>query len=198
MARVALAYQAKPGEVEALVRTRMEPYREFRLTRTEVSLAGGRKGIAISGLPGTQPYTVVYTVDEGRLYEIDLWTEQPGLDDRARMVLDSIALHAHLSSIASGMTWGTWIDGSRLRCFTCTDYDLRASSGTGGFTPATGTAAGCGTETVAPGRAASRGEMPGHADLVSGRARLSLARFEARTSRSARHHGRGRVIRASF
>lgn len=105
VARIALAYKASASDVDELVRTKMEEYQEVQPTRTEVILADGRKGIVISGLPGTQPYSVVYTVDGERVYEIGLWTEEPGLDDRAWMLLDSIRFHAPTQSVESlGLT----------------------------------------------------------------------------------------------
>jgi murein DD-endopeptidase MepM/ murein hydrolase activator NlpD len=101
VARIALAYKAQPSQLEALVRTKMEQYREFNPTRTEVPLADGRKGIAISGLPGTQPYSIVYTVEGERVYEIGLWTEAPGLDARAKSVLGSIRFQAPTRTVES-------------------------------------------------------------------------------------------------
>jgi murein DD-endopeptidase MepM/ murein hydrolase activator NlpD len=101
VARIALAYKARPSELEELVRIKMEQYREVDPIRTEVMLGEGKKGIAITGLPGTQPYSVVYTVDRERVYEIGLWTESPGLDDRAMMLLDSIHFQVPTRSVES-------------------------------------------------------------------------------------------------
>jgi hypothetical protein len=68
VARIALAYKARPDQLEALVQAKMAEYQEFHPTRAEVTLADGRTGIAITGLPGTQPYSVVYTLDGERVW----------------------------------------------------------------------------------------------------------------------------------
>jgi murein DD-endopeptidase MepM/ murein hydrolase activator NlpD len=101
VARIALAYKARPDQLEELVRTKMEQYQEVNPTRTEVTLADGRKGIAITGLPGTQPYSIVYTVDGERVYEIGLWSDEPGLDARAMQVLGGIRFQAPTKTVQS-------------------------------------------------------------------------------------------------
>lgn len=100
VARVALAYQAEPEQIEPLVAELMGKYREFPLARHEVRV-GGRRGVAVSGLPGTDPYTLVYVVDGDRVYRIGLWTAEPGLDDRARTLLAGLRFHAPKRSVRS-------------------------------------------------------------------------------------------------
>lgn len=90
VARIALAYQARPDQVEGLVRELMDRHREFPLVRSEVTVGNGLRGVAVSGLPGTDPYTLVYVADGGRVYRIGVWTVEPGLDARARMLLGSL------------------------------------------------------------------------------------------------------------
>ncbi len=90
VARIALAYQARPGDIEGLVRELMGKYQEFPLTRSEVVVGSGLQGVAVSGLPGTDPYTLVYVADGDRVYRIGLWTQEPGLDARARMLLGNL------------------------------------------------------------------------------------------------------------
>jgi murein DD-endopeptidase MepM/ murein hydrolase activator NlpD len=89
VARVALAYQATPGQIDELVGELMRKYAEFPLVRSEVE-AGGVRGVAVSGLPGTDPYTLVYAAHRGRVYRVGVWTAEPGLDDRARSLLASL------------------------------------------------------------------------------------------------------------
>ncbi|WNG57849.1 M23 family metallopeptidase [Archangium gephyra] len=101
VARIALAYKARPDQLEELVRTKMAEYQEFHPTRTEVTLADGRTGIAITGLPGTQPYSIVYTVDGERVYEIGLWSDEPGLDERAKQVLGGLRFQAPTKTVQS-------------------------------------------------------------------------------------------------
>ena len=101
VARVALAYQAQPGEIEALVKDLMSKYSEFPLMRSEVLVGQGLRGVAVSGLPGTDPYTLVYVADGDRVYRIGLWTEEPGLNPRAHALLASLRFEAPQKSIQS-------------------------------------------------------------------------------------------------
>jgi murein DD-endopeptidase MepM/ murein hydrolase activator NlpD len=101
VAHIALAYKSRPEQLEELVRAKMEQYREFNPTRIAVTLADGREGIAISGLPGTQPYSVVYTTDGERVYEIGLWSDEPGLDARGRKVLGNLRFQAPSKTVES-------------------------------------------------------------------------------------------------
>lgn len=100
VARVALAYEAEPGQIESLVTELMGKYREFPLVRSEVQV-GGRPGVAVSGLPGTDPYTLVYVADGERVYRIGVWTAEPGLDERARTLLAGLRFHAPRRSVRS-------------------------------------------------------------------------------------------------
>ena len=90
IARVALVHDASPDHVEALAQAQMDEYAELGPARTEVTVGDGLRGVAVTGLPGTQPYSVVYVASQGRVYEVGLWTDEPGLDDRARGVLSSL------------------------------------------------------------------------------------------------------------
>ncbi|HTL31792.1 MAG TPA: hypothetical protein VL326_01640, partial [Kofleriaceae bacterium] len=74
VARVALAYKARPEQLEELVAAKLEQYKDVQPTRLDVTLSDGRRAVAITGLPGTQPYSVVYTLDGDRVYEIGLWS----------------------------------------------------------------------------------------------------------------------------
>jgi murein DD-endopeptidase MepM/ murein hydrolase activator NlpD len=104
VARLALAYEAAPEDVEGLVQGLMRKYGEFPLVRSEVRV-GGLRGVAVSGLPGTDPYTLVYVADDERVYRIGVWTAAPGLDDRARSLLAGLRFHEPRRSIGSlGLT----------------------------------------------------------------------------------------------
>ncbi|HEY0020991.1 MAG TPA: M23 family metallopeptidase [Longimicrobium sp.] len=104
VARVALAYEAKPADVEGLVSGLMSKYGEFPLVRSAVEV-GGRRGVAVSGLPGTDPYTLVYVADGDRVYRIGVWTAEPGLDARARMLLAGLRFHQPRRDVRSlGLT----------------------------------------------------------------------------------------------
>ena len=101
VARIALAYQVKPDQIEGLVQDLMSKYPEFNLTRTEVVVGQGLKGIAVSGLPGTDAYSLVYVADGERVYRIGLWTEEPGLDNRAHGVLASLRFEQPKKTVQS-------------------------------------------------------------------------------------------------
>lgn len=101
VAHLALAYRVRPSQLEERVQAKLAEYAEFHPVRTEVPLADGRMGIALSGLPGPQPYSVVYASDGERVYELGLWTDEPGLDARARTLLASIRFEAPSRSVES-------------------------------------------------------------------------------------------------
>jgi hypothetical protein len=95
VARVALAYQRNAADLEAMVATKLDQYKDVQPERRELTLADGRTAIAVVGLPGTAPYSAVYTADGDRLYEIGLWSadERP-LDDRGQELLGRLTFHA--------------------------------------------------------------------------------------------------------
>jgi len=59
-------------------------------TRPHRSASFRVRGVAIIGLPGTQPYSVVYVASGEQVYEIGLWTQTPHLDARAHALLGSL------------------------------------------------------------------------------------------------------------
>jgi murein DD-endopeptidase MepM/ murein hydrolase activator NlpD len=99
VARVALAYQVEPSQIEGLVQDLIHNYQEFRPTRTEVNVGNGLRGIAVSGLPGTDPYSLVYVAHGSRVYRIGLWTEEPGLSARARSLLSALRFEQPARSV---------------------------------------------------------------------------------------------------
>ncbi len=102
--RVALAYDTRPEQIDGLVATLMERNRELAPIRSEVTV-GGRKGVAVSGLPGTDSYSLVYVADGDRVYRIGMWTAERGLDARARMLLENLRLEKPTRSVRSlGLT----------------------------------------------------------------------------------------------
>jgi murein DD-endopeptidase MepM/ murein hydrolase activator NlpD len=100
-ARIALAYQVQPSQIESLVQDLMAKYAEFPLTRSEVVVGNGLKGVAVSGLPGTDPYTLVYVAHGERVYRIGLWTDEPGLNARAHAVLAGLRFETPQRSVQS-------------------------------------------------------------------------------------------------
>ncbi|MGQ0829232.1 MAG: M23 family metallopeptidase [Bacteroidota bacterium] len=102
VAHVALAYKSNASQLEELVKIKMEQYKEFQLTRTDITFGDGRKGISISGLPGTKPYTVIYTADGDRAYEIGIWSDLPdAIDAKGKAVLDNLKFTTPTQSVES-------------------------------------------------------------------------------------------------
>ncbi|MBA3463327.1 MAG: hypothetical protein H0T46_25450 [Deltaproteobacteria bacterium] len=98
VARVALAYEAKPGDVEALVTEKLAQYPGAE--RIDLTLADGRAAIGVTNLPGTDPYTAVYTTDGERVYEVGLWSETKGMDDRGMQLLSQLRFKKPTREIA--------------------------------------------------------------------------------------------------
>jgi hypothetical protein len=102
--RVARAYDLVPGQIDDLVRETIADYPDLPLRRQEVDVARGHEGVAVGPLPGSTPYTAVYVPIEGRVYEIDLYSEKPGeegigAEDRA--LLASLRFAPPSRSVAS-------------------------------------------------------------------------------------------------
>jgi len=101
VARIALAYQMRPDEIEGRVRDLVEKNREFPVTRSEVTVGNGHRGVVVSGLPGTDPYSLVYVAVGERVYRIGLWTREEGLDERARDLLAGLRFERPARSVQS-------------------------------------------------------------------------------------------------
>ena len=72
-----------------------------RATRPHRSASFRVRGVAITGLPGTQPYSVVYVASGEQVYDIGLWTQTPGLDARAHALLGSLRFTPPTRSVRS-------------------------------------------------------------------------------------------------
>ncbi|HUH02183.1 MAG TPA: M23 family metallopeptidase [Kofleriaceae bacterium] len=101
VARIALAYQADASDLSGIAAAKRQQYAEVDPVIEEIILADGRRGVAVTGLPGTQPYSVVYTSDGDRVYEIGLWTENLGLDDGALDLLQRVRFEQPSVEISS-------------------------------------------------------------------------------------------------
>lgn len=101
LARIALAYRAKPDQLEQLVADKLAQYADAGAARVDLTLADGRRAVAVTNLPGTDPYTAVFTADGDRVYEIGLWSTRPGLDARGRALLDALRFHAPARELGS-------------------------------------------------------------------------------------------------
>ena len=59
------------------------------------------RGVAITRLPGTQPYSVVYVASGEQVYEMRLWTQTPRLDARAHALLGCLRFTPPTRSVGS-------------------------------------------------------------------------------------------------
>ena len=81
--RVALAYGLRPGQIEATVQKKLHAYRDLPITRQEVSVAEkGHTGVAVGPIPGSTPSTEVYVPVNGRVYQINVYGNRFGSDDK--------------------------------------------------------------------------------------------------------------------
>lgn len=102
VARVALAYDASPDQLEELVRVKLRRYEGFpTLERSEIRLDNGLAGTVITGLPGVMPYSIVYVPSGDRVYEIGLWSEAGGITPQGKQLLNRLDFHPPTRSIRS-------------------------------------------------------------------------------------------------
>ena len=101
VARIALAYEMKPEQIEGKIEGLIADARELNPTRIEVEVGNGLRGVGVTGLPGTDPYSLVYVVDGGRVYRIGLWAEERGISQRGREVLKSLRFQRPTRSVFS-------------------------------------------------------------------------------------------------
>ena len=79
--RVALAYDLRPGQIEARVRDRLAAYPDLPMQREAVSVGErGHRGVAVGPIPGSTPSTEVYVAVNGRVYQINVYGQELGAD----------------------------------------------------------------------------------------------------------------------
>ena len=99
-ARVALAYDLEPGEVEARVRERISAHPSVPMKRKEIPVGEkGLKGVAVGPIPGSTPSVEVYAESEGSVYQINLYGE--GLDPEDEKLLSSLKFDGPSRSVTS-------------------------------------------------------------------------------------------------
>jgi murein DD-endopeptidase MepM/ murein hydrolase activator NlpD len=99
IARVQLRLDAVAADFDDAVQAKLDDYEEFATDLVEVDVGDGRTGLAITGLPGVTSYSVVFVEADDRLYEIGMWSEEPGLDERGLQILENLAFHPPTSSV---------------------------------------------------------------------------------------------------
>jgi hypothetical protein len=81
--RVALAYGLRPGQIKARVLEKLRAYPDLPMAREEVSVAEkGHRGVAVGTIPGSTPSTEVYVPVNGRVYQINVYGNRFGSDDK--------------------------------------------------------------------------------------------------------------------
>lgn len=90
IARIAIAHKAHPHEFDNVVATKLAQYRDLNPTRTEIRVPGAQRAVLITGLPGARPYSIVYAWHGNHVYEIGLWSDNPGLDAKGKALLNKI------------------------------------------------------------------------------------------------------------
>lgn len=91
-ARVALAPEIKPGQIDATVQEKLAAYPDLQLKRQQVSV--GEKdfqGVAVGTIPGSTPSTEVYVPVEDRVYRINVYGES--LNEQGRELLSSLRFY---------------------------------------------------------------------------------------------------------
>src|SRR5215218_9035841 len=101
VARVSLAHNLRPEQVETKVQEKLNAYSDLPVTHEEVRVGRRRlRGIALGPIPGSTPSTEVYVaVDDERVYKINIYSER--LDMEGRKLLSSLRFEAPSRSIES-------------------------------------------------------------------------------------------------
>jgi hypothetical protein len=98
--RVALAYSARPGQIEAIVQEKLAAYPDLPIVREEVSVGeSGRKGVAVGPIPGSMPSTEVYLPVNGRVYQINFYGETFG--SGAKELLSTLRFESPAKPVSS-------------------------------------------------------------------------------------------------
>ena len=103
--RVALAYDLPPGQIEAEVRETLAYYDDLPIERETVRVAEkGYEGVAVGPIPGSTPSTEVYVPVNGRVYRINVYSDdpgQPGLGEEGRELLAGLRFSPPSRSVSS-------------------------------------------------------------------------------------------------
>ncbi len=102
--RVALAYDLEPGDIEDEVRGTLSDYPDLPVRRETVDVARKHEGVAIGPIPGSTPFTRVYVPVNGRVYSINVYSEEPGkegLDAGDKELLSDVRFEQPSRSVGS-------------------------------------------------------------------------------------------------
>lgn len=98
--RVALAYDLKPGQIEARIKERISQNPGVKMDRENVRVGERKlKGVGIGPIPGSTPSTEIYVAEKGRVYQINVYGEK--LDEGGKKLLSSLRFEGPSRSAAS-------------------------------------------------------------------------------------------------
>ena len=98
--RVALAYDLKPGQIEARIRERIAQHPGVKMERQTVRVGERNiRGLAVGPIPGSTPSTEVYVAEKGRVYQINAYGEELGV--KGKELLSGLRLEKPSRSVAS-------------------------------------------------------------------------------------------------
>lgn len=99
-ARVALAPDLEPGQIDEAVQDKLDDYPGLPMEREQVRVGEeALQGVAVGPIPGSTPSTEVYVAFEGRVYQINVYGDR--LDDEGRELLSSLRFYEPSRSIDS-------------------------------------------------------------------------------------------------
>lgn len=102
--RIALAYELKPGDIESEIEGALADYPDLSLERETVDVAREHEGVAVGPIPGSTPFTRVYVPVNGRVYTINVYSEEPGeegLDADDKELLSDVRFEQPSRSVGS-------------------------------------------------------------------------------------------------
>lgn len=97
--RVALAYDLEPVDIAGKVREVAEDYKGLPLKRQTVDVASKHEGIAVGIIPGSTPSTEVYVPVNGRVYRINVYSENFGQKEKG--LLEDVRFEPPTKSVSS-------------------------------------------------------------------------------------------------
>jgi hypothetical protein len=105
VARVSLAHDLRPEQVESKVQEKLNAYSDLPVTHEEVRVRRRRlRGEAVGPIPGSTPSTEAYvTVDDDRVYQVNVYGER--LDVQSRELLSSLRFDPRRSRSSRSGCW---------------------------------------------------------------------------------------------
>ncbi len=100
--RVALAYDLKPGQIEARIRERIAEHPDVKMEREAVRVGERKlKGSGVGPIPGSTPSTEIYVAEKGRVYQINVYGEELGA--KGKELLSGLRFEEPSRSVSSNV-----------------------------------------------------------------------------------------------